>query len=190
MGNREKLLATAAEVFGRVGYQAASVDDILGAARVAPSNFYYHFTSKEELALEVLEGYFETSRQVIAPLFMNRKLSPTAKLEQLHRFHVQKMTENCCCGGCPLGNLALELSDTHPGFRKRLADFFEECMAGIAAVVRQGIRTGEFRKGVDPQAAAFLLFGSIEGLILLSKSLKKTAPLERGFRQALELLKT
>ena len=190
MGNREKLLETAATVFGRVGYQAASVDDILEAARVAPSNFYYHFRSKEELALEVLEGYFDASRQTIAPLFMNRRLSATAKLQQLHRFYVRKMAENGCCGGCPLGNLAQELSDTHPGFRRRLADYFEECMEGIAAVVRQGIQSREFRRDLNPEAAAFLLFGSIEGLILLSKSLKKTAPLDKGFRQALELLKT
>ncbi len=189
MSNREKLLENAAKVFGKVGYQAASVDDILRAAKVAPSNFYYHFKSKEKLALEVLEGYFEKSRQRIGPLFMNRRLSATAKLEQLHRQFVQEMTQSCCCGGCPLGNLAQELSDTHPGFRKRLADFFEECMDGIAVVVRQGVRSGEFRKDVDPQAAAFLLFGAIEGLILLSKNLKKTAPLEQGFRQALVLLK-
>jgi TetR/AcrR family transcriptional repressor of nem operon len=190
MGNREKLLEKAAEVFGRAGYQAASVDDILDAAKVAPSNFYYHFKSKEELALEVLEGYFERSRQAIAPIFMNKKLSPTAKLEQLSRHFVQKMTQNGCCGGCPMGNLALELSDTHPIFRKRLADFFEECMEGIAAVVRRGVESGEFRKCVDPEAAAFLLFGSIEGLILLSKNLKKTTPLEAGFKQALALLKS
>jgi len=190
MGNREKLLEKAAEVFGRAGYQAASVDDILDAAKVAPSNFYYHFKSKEELALEVLEGYFERSRQAIAPIFMNKKLSPTAKLEHLGRQFVQKMTQNGCCGGCPMGNLALELSDTHPTFRQRLADFFEECMEGIATVVRQGVRSGEFRKGVDPGAAAYLLFGSIEGLILLSKNLKKTTPLEAGFKQALALLKS
>lgn len=177
-------------VFGRVGYQAASVDDILDATRISPSNFYYHFKSKEELALEVLEGYFDASRRWIAPIFMNRKLSATSKLEQLHQQFVQRMTENGCCGGCPLGNLAQELSDTHPDFRKRLADFFEECMDGIATVIRQGVRSGEFRKDLDPEASAFLVFGSIEGLILLSKSMKRTAPLERGFRQALELLKT
>ena len=183
-------METAATVFGRVGYQAASVDDILDASRVSPSNFYYHFKSKEELALEVLEGYFDRTRQKIAPIFMNRRLSPPSKLEQLHQIFVKRMSENGCCGGCPLGNLAQELSDTHPDFRKRLAEFFGECMQGIEEVVRQGIRSGEFRKGVDPPAAAFLIFGSIEGLVLLSKNMKNTAPLEKGFRQALDLLKT
>jgi TetR/AcrR family transcriptional regulator, transcriptional repressor for nem operon len=189
MGNREKLLEAATAMFGQVGYQAASVDDILEASSVSPSNFYYHFRSKEELALEVLEGYFDKSRQRIAPLFMNKKLSDSAKLEQLHQTFVKKMTENGCCGGCPLGNLAQELSDTHPDFRRRLADFFEECMEGIAAVVRHGVRSGEFRRDVDPEAAAYLLLGAIEGLVLLSKNMKTTAPLEKGFRLALNLMK-
>ncbi len=189
MGNREKLLETAVAAFGRNGYQATSVDDILETARVSPSNFYYHFKSKEELALEVLECYFRLSRQEIAPVLVNRRLGAGEKLERLGELFVNKMSSNGCCGGCPLGNLAQELSDSHPGFRERLAEFFEECMDGFAGVVAQGVKSGEFRRDVDPRAAAFLLFGSVEGLILLSKSLKDVAPLEEGFRQAILLLR-
>lgn len=189
MGNREKLLATATAIFGKKGYQATSVDFILDAAGVSPSNFYYHFKSKEKLAYEVLERTFEATRERIAPLFMNKRLRPSQKLEQLNRLFVEKMARDGCRGGCPLGNLAQELSDSHPGLSQRLAEFFEECMEGIAGVVAQGIKAGEFRKDLDPRAAAYLLFGSLEGLILLSKSLKDVAPLDRGFRQALALLK-
>jgi TetR/AcrR family transcriptional repressor of nem operon len=189
MGNREKLLETAVVIFGRNGYQATSVDAILEIAHVSPSNFYYHFKSKEELAFEVLECYFRLARQEIAPILVNRRLGAAGRLEHLHRLFVKRMSETGCCGGCPMGNLAQELSDSHPGFRERLAEFFEECLEGIADVVEQGVKAGEFRRDVDPQAAAYLLFGSVEGLILLSKSLKDLAPLERGFRQAIELLK-
>ncbi len=189
MGNREKLLEAATAILGRNGYQATSVDDILEAAKVAPSNFYYHFKSKEELAIEVLEGYFEKSRQEMAPVFMNKFLSATEKLERLHAGLVQKVTRSQCCGGCPMGNLAQELSDSHPEFRMRLARYFEECIDGIARVVEEGVRSGEFRSDVDPKAAAYLLFGSMQGLLLLSKSLKKIDPLDLGFRQSLNLLR-
>ena len=189
MGNREKLLEAATAILGRNGYQATSVDEILEAARVAPSNFYYHFKSKEELAIEVLEGYFEKSRQEMAPLFMNRSITATQKLERLHGTVVNKATASGCCGGCPMGNLAQELSDTHPEFQMRLAKYFEECVEAIAGVVKDGIKAGEFRKSVDPTAAAYLLFGSMQGLLLLSKSMKKVDPLDQGFWQALKLLK-
>ncbi len=88
-----------------------------------------------------------------------------------------------------MGNLAQELLDTHPEFRTRLANYFEECVGAIAAVVKDGTRAGEFRKGVEPQAAAYLLFGSMQGLMMLSKSMKKVDPLDQGFWQALKLLK-
>src|SRR6476469_9239504 len=135
MGNREKLLEAATAILGRNGYQATSVDEILEAARVAPSNFYYHFKSKEELAIEVLEGYFEKSRQEMAPVFMNRGLTAVQKLERLHDALVKKLTKSGCCGGCPMGNLAQELSDSHPAFQVRLARHFEECIDAIAAVL-------------------------------------------------------
>ena len=88
-----------------------------------------------------------------------------------------------------MGNLEQELSDTHPEFRMRLAKYFEECVEAIAGVVQDGIKAGEFRRGIDPQASAYLLFGSMQGLMLLSKSLKKVDPLDQGFWQALKLLK-
>jgi len=189
MGSRDKLLDAACATFAHKGYQATSVDDLLGTAGVSPSNFYYHFKSKEVLALECLERFFEGVRQELAPIFVNRKLGATAKLEQMHRQFVKRMSDKGCCGGCPLGNLAQELSDSHPGFRKRLAEFFEECMDGIAGIVKQGVASGEFRKDLDPKAAGYLLFGSIEGLILLSKNMKDVKPLDLGFRLAVELLK-
>ena len=189
MGNREKLVEAATAILGRNGYQATSVDEILEAARVAPSNFYYHFKSKEELAIEVLEGYFEKSRQEMAPIFMNRSITPSQKLERLHEAVVKKVSANNCCGGCPMGNLAQELSDTHPEFRKRLARYFEECIEAIAGVVDEGVKSGEFRADVDRRASAYLLFGSMQGLLLLSKSLKKVDPLDQGFWQAVKLLK-
>lgn len=189
MGNREKVLEAAACIFGRAGYQSTTVDEILESAGVAPSNFYYHFKSKEELALEVLEQFFERFRQVIAPIFINRSLTASQKLERLHEYFVKKTTDDSCCGGCPLGNLAQELSDVHPEFQKRLAAFFEEAIDGLAGVVQEGIQQGQFRSSIDPKSAAYLLFGSLEGLLLLTKSLKKVDPLDQGFRMALELLR-
>lgn len=189
MGNREKLIEIACQAFGQKGYESTSVDDLLAEAGVSPSNFYYHFKSKEELAIEVLDSIFERSREKFVPLFESGKTPASEKLKQLHGLFVQRMEKSRCCGGCPLGNLASELSDVSPRFRERIAGFFDECMRGIEGIVRQGVREGEFRPDLDPRASAALIFGSLEGLMLVSKSLRKIGPLEQGFQQALELLR-
>jgi TetR/AcrR family transcriptional regulator, transcriptional repressor for nem operon len=125
----------------------------------------------------------------MAPIFINLSITATQKLERLHDGVVKKATASGCCGGCPMGNLAQELSDTHPEFRMRLAKYFEECVEAIAGVLKDGINAGEFRKNVDPKGAAYLLLGSMQGLTLLSKSMKKVDPLDQGFWEALKLLK-
>jgi AcrR family transcriptional regulator len=46
---RQRLLDAAADVFDRIGYHAARVDDIVAAAESSHGTFYLYFTSKEDL---------------------------------------------------------------------------------------------------------------------------------------------
>ncbi|MEU6803178.1 ScbR family autoregulator-binding transcription factor [Streptomyces neyagawaensis] len=51
---REKIVVAAAAVFDEVGYEAATISQILKKAEVTKGALYFHFASKEELAQEVL----------------------------------------------------------------------------------------------------------------------------------------
>jgi AcrR family transcriptional regulator len=48
--NREAILTAAREVFAEVGYEAASVRDIIGRTGLASGTFYNYYRSKEEIA--------------------------------------------------------------------------------------------------------------------------------------------
>ena len=43
------------DLFHDHGYQGTGLEDILSSSGVCKSNFYYHFKSKEELGLKVIE---------------------------------------------------------------------------------------------------------------------------------------
>jgi AcrR family transcriptional regulator len=51
--NRRAILAAAREVFAEVGYDAASVRDIIGRTGLASGTFYNYYRSKEEIARAV-----------------------------------------------------------------------------------------------------------------------------------------
>lgn len=51
---RQAILIAAAEVFDEVGYDAATISDVLQRSGVTKGALYFHFTSKEELAQAVL----------------------------------------------------------------------------------------------------------------------------------------
>src|SRR2546423_9893713 len=52
---RERLIATAYELFGAQGYEATSISAILEAAGVARGALYHHFATKEALFDAVLD---------------------------------------------------------------------------------------------------------------------------------------
>src|SRR2546421_3136731 len=111
MSSREKILLVSHEQFYRNGYLATSVDDIIAAAKVSKSNFYYHFKSKEDLGIEVLQ---QRGREFAEDLDRILAVEVGTPRERLHRF-VDVMVEaqdnrleKC---GCPFGNLVAEMAE-------------------------------------------------------------------------------
>src|SRR6266540_2539404 len=64
---RARLLAAAAEEFGRVGFERASIDSISLAAGFAKGTIYNYFASKEELFLAVVEAASTQAADSAAP---------------------------------------------------------------------------------------------------------------------------
>ncbi|MGH1369523.1 MAG: TetR family transcriptional regulator [Maritimibacter sp.] len=56
---RERLLVAAAKVFSERGYVATRVSDINTAAQTSHGNFYWHFSNKDEILIEVLRPMLE-----------------------------------------------------------------------------------------------------------------------------------
>ncbi|MEM8886132.1 MAG: TetR/AcrR family transcriptional regulator [Planctomycetota bacterium] len=51
---RERLLATAVQLFAKKGFQAVGLDEVLADAGVTKTTFYKHFESRDELMLEAV----------------------------------------------------------------------------------------------------------------------------------------
>jgi len=72
---RQNLVESAKKLFSKHGFAGTTIDDIANHADVAKVTFYYHFKSKEELALEIRRqcveeatNYVEEQRQKDLPV--------------------------------------------------------------------------------------------------------------------------
>ena len=177
---REAILEAASRLIHVHGYNHTALDDVLRESGVGKGNFYYHFKSKEELGYAILD-------QIIGS-FLDRTLEPCFSdpegraLTQIRCFLdrvLETQRERNCVGGCPLGNLASELSDVHEGFRARLASVF----AAWRERLTLALRTEQLRGAVDsacrPGAVADFLVASLEGAILLTKLTKDITVMEQ-----------
>jgi hypothetical protein len=85
-----------------------------------------------------------------------------------------------CVGGCPLGNLASELSDVHEGFRTRLAAIFIAWRDRLTRALDDARARGLVDDDCAPPAVAHFVVASLEGAILLAKVTKDIAAMERS----------
>src|SRR4051794_18830276 len=63
--NREAILAAARQVFAELGYEAASVRDIIRRTDLASGTFYNYFRSKEEIARALAADAAERLRPIL-----------------------------------------------------------------------------------------------------------------------------
>jgi AcrR family transcriptional regulator len=166
---RQTLLQAAFQEIYRSGFQAASLDNILSKAGVTKGALYHHFGSKQGLGYAVVD-------ELIREHILDRWVRPLEKADNPidgllailrskgpHPSFNQRL-------GCPLNNLAQEMSPLDEGFRKRLESAFREWREGIAEALRRGQEKGQVHAEVDPSQSADFFIAALEGSVSLAKS--------------------
>ncbi|HSB72498.1 MAG TPA: TetR family transcriptional regulator C-terminal domain-containing protein [Candidatus Methylomirabilis sp.] len=170
MGSTKELILDAASRLIHVrGFNNTSVDDILRESGVGKGNFYYYFKSKDELGFAILDRSAERIREEFIEKCFASTADPWVQLQGFLEFSVERARKQGFTGGCPLGNLAVEMSDIHEEFRQRLIKAFDEIRTRIELSLKQAKDEGTLRADADiPRLAHFVIAG-FEGALMMGK---------------------
>ena len=117
---RDRVLATASELFYRRGFSAVGVDEIVSQSGVAKMTLYRHFPSKDEL----IAAYLERADEAFSMWFesaLARATDPRAQLLAVFEALAELATSSVCLG-CTFQGSAAEFPDArHPAHRIALA---------------------------------------------------------------------
>jgi len=179
---RERLLQAAFRQVYRYGFQSAGIDTILAATNVTKGALYYHFESKEALGYAIIEEIVAklTSDRWMLPLERSKNKDPIDALIGVVRAipHGPRDVKR----GCPLVNLAQEMSLLDEQFRKRLESIFCAWQEGIATTLRRGQSQGTVRRDLVPDEAASFLMAMVEGYEVLAKNAQDAKVWDVGIR--------
>jgi AcrR family transcriptional regulator len=178
---RERLIETARDLFLKQGYGATGVAQILEAADAKSGSLYHFFPTKEDLLLAVLEWYKESLWPVLLDPIFERISDPIERIFGLLDGYRKMLLYTECSAGCPIGNLALELADTHPAARKLLADNF----TGWREAVKQNLdaTAGRLPKHVDSEQLATFVLTTMEGAVMLARTYRSVEPYDAAITQ-------
>jgi AcrR family transcriptional regulator len=167
---RTRLLDYAfAEIYAH-GYQGLRVDTLLEKAGLTKGAFYHHFPSKQALGLAVIDEVLAGMAELIWGQHLGQHADPIEGIQSSVQFALGMLGDRCTTLGCPINNLAQEMSGIDEAFRERLDGVFRGIIANISAALQRGQAGGLVRSDVDTEAAATFIFAAVEGAIGLAKT--------------------
>lgn len=179
---RAAILEAAFWEIHRHGFQAASLERIIAKTGVTKGALYHHFPSKVALGYAVIDD-------VIAPHFTEKWRivagtdDPITAIQNHFERAAACLDDEELTLGCPLNNLAQEMSPIDEGFRTRIERLFELWRSSIARLLDKGVKAGSVRADVDIEHTATFIVAAVEGAISLTKSSNSRAVMESCARE-------
>ncbi|KAF0247473.1 MAG: TetR/AcrR family transcriptional regulator fatty acid metabolism regulator protein [bacterium] len=155
----ESILLAAIRVFARNGFFNSKVADVAKDAGVADGTVYLYFKNKEDLLISIfnyiIDEAIETARRELTVLD-----SPNEKIRKLASLHLDLMGRD--------ENLAKvfqvelrQLKFMEQFSTSKLSIYFEF----IRTTIEQGQQIGIFRKEINSQIAAKVLYGALDEMV-------------------------
>lgn len=160
---REKILQAAEDRFARKGYHETSMDDIVKESGLSKVAIYGYFESKQDIFLALSDRCMESTLSAMRSVFSPND-SASKKLEKSAEVHfngIEESIEVCrmsleCCIEAP------RIESLH----HRMESRYEMVHKFITEIITEGIKRGEFRQDIDPDALSSIIQATIDGLSL------------------------
>ncbi len=185
---REEIIDAAYALLLERGYEDMGIQDIIDRINATKGCIYYHFKSKQDIAVAVIN-------EVIKPAYINNwggiynaedPVSAIIKvIDDIYNKNGKKLAKN----GCPVGNLMLELSAKNEILSKYINEVIDLWRYFIEKALKKAILKKIVNKNINVKSAANFIIGSFEGCIMLSKSSQSEELLEECFLNIKSYLK-
>lgn len=165
---RDRLIEAAMELFTFQGYAATGLAQVAKHAGANPGSLYYFFPSKEDLLHATLERRKELLYDAVLRPVWERIDDPLERVFGLLAGYRRMLELTEFRHGCPIGNLVLELSNSHPRALRLLRENFD----GWLAAVEQCFEAARERlpAGIDCHRLALFVLTTMEGAVMLARS--------------------
>jgi len=173
---RERILELAEAGVLEKGFAATSIEELISAAGITKSGFFYHFRDKSDLAVALMQRYLDQEERILDDLFAR---ADELNEDPLHGFLVALKL---------IAEMMADLPSTHPGcmvasvcyqeqlFNREVRDLNVSGVLGWRRRIRERLEVIAERYPprieIDLDALADMALALIEGGIIISKVLR------------------
>ena len=158
-----QIIEAAMNVFSRLGFNKARMDDIAEETQLSKGTLYLYFKSKDDLIITLINRLFDVEFEKI----LNASYEDgTIAGRLLHMTDDLSKNTKSLIALRPVISEVYAASFRQKAIRDVMKQFYSRYLDFIAPIVQEGIDNGEF-KAVDTDMAAIASAALIEGTILM-----------------------
>ena len=156
MASLEEIVDAAAKVFQRKGYHAATVQDIADAVGILKGSLYHHLKSKEDLLYLVVKEPIAEIYAAMAEI-AGSDATATEKVRRGMLAHLEAFDRHYP----HLSVYLREREEMKRLYRQRLNLSPKQYEGYWQKILREGIKSGEFRPDLDVKVVSYGLLGML-----------------------------
>lgn len=164
----ERILDLAETLIQTRGYSAFSYQDISDALGIRKASIHYHFASKAELGIAVIDRYIAHFGAGLAAIAADPAASTMAMLDHyVEPYRSYAATPDRVCLSAALAGEVLALP---PEVRARVDHFFMTHQRWLAGILERGAARGELSLSAPAPRMARLVFSALQGALLVKRT--------------------
>lgn len=166
---RLNILQKAFELIYTKGYRNTSIDEIIATTQVTKGAFYYHFKTKDEMGLAIIN---ELMKPMMKSSFIEPFQDDSNPLDTIYNLVYSLLMENDALKveyGCPASNFTQEMAPWNTEFTKVLNDLSVQWESSMIAAIEKGKQDGRIRAEVNAKEIAVFVISGYWGVRNLGK---------------------
>ncbi|WP_159475040.1 TetR/AcrR family transcriptional regulator [Chryseobacterium sp. 18068] len=166
---RQNILQKAFELIYSHGYQTTSVDEIIATTQVTKGAFYYHFKTKDEMGLAIIN---ERMKPTFKNTFIEPFQSDVNPLDTIYNLMYHLLIENEDLKveyGCPASNFTQEMAPWNIEFTKALNELSLEWEKAMINAIEKGKENGTIKSEVNAKEVTVFVMSGYWGVRNLGK---------------------
>ena len=178
---RRRILDAAAVLFDQHGYLGTSMNELLRASEATKGSFYFHFPSKESLAVAIVQDHYTVWPDLIARVEAHRAPAITSMIaitiEVAERFRDDVAVR-----------AAVRLSFERDQVKAPLPIPFVFWVEQLAVLFKRARAEGDLPRSISPELASRTLVGAFFGIQHVSAVLNSRRDVLERLREMWQLL--
>ena len=164
LATMQRLQVAGLELFYQKGYHNTSVDDILNRLELSKGAFYYHFKSKEDFFISIIQSLIvqKVYSALVQPI--ERKEDPFTIIEKSIDASLETAEHNILDNGFILSNFITETNGKDKEVNSYLNDILKIWEVALVTSLQKGKTDGYVARHVDSEAVAAYVIASYIGI--------------------------